>query len=106
MRLGLLSGVSLWALKSFRVLAGNGAERNTVSQEPKSAWVSCLVCSLLDQSVYHLSIHLSIYVYVHIYIPSSLKLQHHKEWVAEPNGTDLKGGKDLALVFKKKKPQQ
>lgn len=35
LRLVLLNGVSLWVLKSFRILAGNGVERKTVSQEPK-----------------------------------------------------------------------
>ena len=97
-------------LKSFRILAGNGAERKTVSQEFKSAWVSWLVCLLFVLSIY-LSIYLYIYVcvcvyiyrYIHIYIYilTSLKLQHHRQWVAEPNNTDFKGGKYLALVFKK-----
>ena len=40
-------------------------------------------------------------VCIYIYILSSLKLQHHRQWVAEPNNTDFKGGKYLALVFKK-----
>ena len=94
--LWLLSGVSLWVLKSFRILAGNGAERKTVSQEFKSAWVSWLVCLLLVLSTY-------THTHTHIYILSSLKLHHHREWVAEPNNTDFKGRKYLALVFKTNK---
>ena len=75
-----------------------------MNQEFKSAWVSWLVCLLLVLSIY-LSIYIYICVcvcmYIYIYILSSLKLQHHRQWVAEPNNTDFKGGKYLALVFKK-----
>lgn len=37
LRSGLLNGISLWMLKSFGMLATNGVENETLSQEPKSA---------------------------------------------------------------------
>lgn len=83
LRLEPLNGVSLQVLKPFRILAGNGVKRQTVRQDPKSLKVAGWFVHSLDQ-----------------YIPHSCTLQHWIEWVAGPNGINIKGGNISGLVLK------